>query len=274
MKTFEEAWNEHCSDRPHVLQLMRNALNKSHVEWSDFTTLGLTEIRNYMLTQVANNSAILYCALLKSVLNIYKDESIVPCKDVSKPLKVKKQPSQQIALTEHEMWLIDQYEPKTEAEREVKARFMCEYYSLARSSDISKFTDENIRDGRIVYVSQKTCIETSVPVHKSFQKYFAERGTKEYTRASYNEIIKRICRKCGITEKIKLFYRGKERIMEKWQLVGSHTARRSAITALALRGVPVNIIARLANHTNQQMTDRYICVDVTKLGHEAMSFFN
>ena len=171
-----------------------------------------------------------------------------------------------------EIALIEAYRPKTEKEKWVKAQFLCEYYCLARSSDIRQLTPENIQGDFITYVSQKTKVATTVPLHKNFIKYFKQRG-QTLDRASYNRIIKRICMKCGINEEVKLFYHGKVQIRKKYELVGSHTARRSGATELAKRDVPIATISRLMNHTNTLITSRYIFADTRNLGEEAMSFF-
>lgn len=114
---------------------------------------------------------------------------------------------------------------------------------------------------------------TTVPLHKNFIKYFKQRG-KTLDRSVYNRIIKRICMNCGIDEEIKLFYHGKMQIRKKYELIGSHTARRSGATELAKRDVPIATISKLMNHTNTIITSRYIFADTRNLGEAAMNFFN
>lgn len=62
-------------------------------------------------------------------------------------------------------------------------------------------------------------------------------------------------------------------VRKKYELVGSHTARRSGATELARRDVPIATISKLMNHTNTLITSRYIFADTRNLGEEAMSFF-
>ena len=141
------------------------------------------------------------------------------------------------------------------------------------SFSVYRRLSENIQGDFITYVSKKTMVATTVPLHKNFTKYFMQRG-RTLNRATFNRIIKRICMKCGIDEEIKLFYHGKVQVRKKYELIGSHTARRSGATELARRDVPIATISKLMNHTNTLITSRYIFANTRNLGEEAMSFFN
>lgn len=81
-------------------------------------------------------------------------------------------------------------------------------------------------------------------------------------------------RNCNPYEPETIYYHGKVQVRKKYELVGSHTARRSGATELARRNVPIATISKLMNHTNTNVTSRYIFADTRNLGEEAMSFFN
>lgn len=271
--SFEQEFTRRNPGRVQILRFMREAIGVAEVQWTDITTLNLSKTREYICSNVAGNSACTYLAVLKAFLANYIDENLYPCKNPYKELKAKRVPSEQVVLTADEISLIERYTPKSEKEKWVKAQFLCEYYCLARSSDIQQLTAENIQGDFITYVSQKTKVATTVPLHKNFIKYFNQRG-QTLQRASFNRIIKNICKHCGIDEEVKLFYHGKMQTRPKYELVGSHTARRSGATELARRDVPIATISKLMNHTNTLITSRYIFADTRNLGEEAMSFFN
>ena len=271
--SFEQEFERTNPGRIQILRFMREAIGVKEVGWQDLTTLNLSKVRDYITERYAGNTACTYLAILKAFLGRYKDEDIFPCKDHVKELKAKRVPSEQVVLNAEEIRRIENYEPKTDNERYVKAQFLCEYYCLARSSDIQQLTKENIQGDFLTYVSKKTMVATTVPLHKNFVKYFKQRG-KTLGRASYNRIIKRICQNVGIDEPVKLFYHGKVQKRPKYELVGSHTARRSGATELAKRDVPIATISKLMNHQNTLITSRYIFADTRNLGEAAMSFFN
>ena len=271
--SFEQEWVRYISDRIQILRFMREAIGVDEVEWQHLTTLNLAKVREFIAEKVAGNSAVTYLAIIKAFLSRYTDENIIPCKNPAKELKAKRVPSEQVVLNADEIALIENYKPKSEKEKWVKAQFLCEYYCLARSSDIQQLTPENIQGDFITYVSQKTKIATTVPLHKNFIKYFKQRG-KTLDRASFNRIIKRICKNCGIDDEVKLFYHGRMQMRKKYELIGSHTARRSGATELARRGVPISTISKMMSHTNEIITSRYIFANTRNPGEEAMGFFN
>ena len=273
MLSFEQEFVRRYPGRIQVLRLMREAIGVGKIQWKHITTLNLSRIRELICERMAGNSACTYLAILKAFLAAYVDENLFPCKNPHKELKAKRVPSEQVVLTADEITLIENYQPKSEKEKWVKAQFLCEYYCLARSSDIQQLTPDNIQGDFITYVSQKTKIATTVPLHKNFIKYFKQRG-KTLDRASFNRIIKRICKNCGIDDEVKLFYHGRMQLRKKYELIGSHTALRSGATELARRGVPISTISKLMSHTNEIITSRYIFANTRNPGEEAMSFFN
>lgn len=267
--SFEQEFVKQNPDRFLIIRYMRDAISVEEVQWSDISTLNISKVREHISESVEGNSACTYLAILKAFLVSFIDENLFPSKNQHKELKAKRVPSEQVVLTADDIALIERYKPKAEKEKWVKAQFLCEYYCLARSSDIQQLTAENIQGDFITYVSQKTIVATTVPMHKNFPKYF-----KTLDRASFNRIINRICKKCGIDEEVKLLYNGKTQVRKKYELVGSHTARRSGATELARRDVPIATISKLMNHTNTLIISRYIFADTRNLGEEAMSFFN
>ena len=271
--SFEQEWTRQNYDRIQILRFMREAIGVDEVEWQHLTTLNLAKVREFIAEKVAGNSAVTYLAIIKAFLSRYTDENIIPCKNPAKELKAKRVPSEQVVLNADEIALIENYKPKSKKEKWVKAQFLCEYYCLARSSDIQQLTPENIQGDFITYVSQKTKIATTVPLHKNFIKYFKQRG-KTLDRASFNRIIKRICKNCGIDDEVKLFYHGRMQMRKKYELIGSHTARRSGATELARRGVPISTISKMMSHTIEIITRRYIFANTRNPGEEAMGFFN
>ena len=273
--SFEQEFERTNPGRIQILRFMREAIGVREVMWENLTTLNLGRVREFITGKVAGNSAVTYLAIIKAFLSRYADEGIVPCKNPAKELKAKRVPSQNVYLTEEEIERIEKYSPKNDCERDVKAAFLIECYLGARQSDVVDITSNNIIDGRIVYVSKKTHVECSVPIHKNLMKYLRYKPKKCRDKAVYNRTIQRICRIVGITAEIQIFYHGKLQKKQKCDFVGSHTARRSFCSNLARRGVDIYTIAALAGHNqNITMTQRYIIPDVDTLSKEAMSFFN
>ena len=125
---FEQEFAQVNPKHEFLLRFFREELSVREVKWSDLTIRNLTKVRDKMLEECAANTVGTYCAIIKAFLAQYVDQNILPCgRDYKNALKVKKTPSEHITLTEEEMEKIEKYEPKSKTEREVKARFLCEY---------------------------------------------------------------------------------------------------------------------------------------------------
>lgn len=256
-----------------ALHHLSQFLKKDVPEWSDLTKPNISEYKEYLLLNVSRNSASTYLHQLAAVMSIYEDE--LPASNYRSVMQLRGEPSQHVALSEEEVERIHRYTPRSKVEADIKRSFMLECLCGARSCDIPSLTESNIRDGWLTYISQKTKTETSVPVHRYLLDYLAMPTSKEkYQRAVICKTIKRICKHCGINTLVKIFTKGQWVTKEKWALVGSHTARRSFATQLALRGVPVPTISKLMGHSNTKMTSRYICIDNKDIGDKALAFFS
>lgn len=272
--SFEQEFTRRNPRRVQILRFMREAIGVREVSYSDMTLTNLNLVREYMMERLAQNSVQVYCAIIRSFLNEVCEEVELPTLRYAKALKVKTIPSQHCCLTEDELIRLDEYQPKSETEQNVKILFMRGAFSGARSSDCRSMTLDNIHQGNLSYVSQKTKVAVEQPLHNRLAKYLEVQPTREVARAVVNRTIQRICRNLGFTEEIALFCNGRMQTKPKYQWITMHSSRRSYVTALAVRGVPVEVIAKLAGHTDSKTTSKhYVCVDIKNLGNDALSFF-
>lgn len=275
VQSFEKEFTESNPHYAFLVEYMRKALEKEEVQWSDLTTLAMRRISECIGDSVSGNSAHTYLAVFKAFLAHYADEGIIPCKNPHKELKAKKLPSQHIALSEDEVARLDAYQPWSQTERDTLILFMRGCLTGARCSDAERMTMDNIVGGSLVYVSQKTKTEVSQPVHRLLPKYLEMQPAKKHLQASLNRTIQRICKNIGMTDEVRLFVKGMMHTGPRWQFVTMHTSRRTFCSNLALRGVPVEVIAKLAGHSNSILTSStYIVVDTKRLNDDAMAFYN
>lgn len=254
---------------------MREAMEVPEVSYSDCTLTNLERVRSLMLSRLAQNSAQVYCAIIKSFLNAVSEEVELPTLRFAKALRVKTVPSQHCCLTEEELIKFDEYRPRNQNELDAKILFMRGAFSGARASDCRAMSADNLHDGTLSYVSIKTKIAVEQPIHKRLVKYLQMQPSRDRDTKSVNRTIQSICRRLGLTEEVTLFINGKSQTKPKWKFITMHASRRSYVTSLAVRGVPIEIVSKLAGHSNSQVTSKhYCCVDTKKLGTEAMSFFN
>lgn len=278
--SFEQEWTRQKSGRIQIIRFIREAIGVKETQWSDLTKVNLIKVADYIKARVTSNSAKVYFAEICAFLKRYDEEGIIPCKHPEEVLKARKEPQQSVYLTEEEIWKIEDYYDRLwrkyghQAEKDVLTLFLLETWTGARISDCRKFTADNIRDGKLSYTSQKTSVLTEVPEHRRLRELISRIPSEPYSSTTVNRTLKRVARKCGITEKVTLFTRGKQVTCEKCDLISSHSGRKSFVTNLARRGVDLYTISAFAGHRSTMQTDRYVVRDTVNTPEEALSFFN
>lgn len=277
MKTLRQAVLERGGKNANaILNYMAAAGVKT---WDDCTDLKLSDFVLTMQNEsgLAESSIYYYAHQLQAVLGKYKNEGVIPAKDLNAALACKKDRSQKVFLNEDELKMLESYQAKKPAERYCQLGFLIASRTGQRISDIRKTTAENIvkvgEHLRFVYVSKKTHIEVNAPISEKVAEWIREFvAMEEIPERTYIFKCKQLCRKVGINEKYKLYKAGKEQTKEKWEFVGTHTARVSFCTNLYLRGVRLESIAKLAGHTSTAMTERYIATNNAVLNESGMDY--
>lgn len=278
MKTisFKQAFLRKYPKYKRVLLYMNESLGQEF-GWKDFSKLNIVDFIDYISDKVAQSSQKTYCAMIKSVLNMYCEEVDIPCRNYADMLTVRNVKSSNTWLTEEELLRLISYTPESEIERYVRNLFVIGAYTGCRHSDFMKLDKTNVVNGNLVYVSQKTNIQACIPLKPIVLNYlpnFAGEKFKNCSDVTFNRTIRDICRKCGITEHIKLFQAGKEEVGEKWEFVSSHTARRSFATNLYLLGLDIFTISKMMGHSSVDITSRYIVCQMKELPEKVMKYFS
>ena len=245
-------------------------------EWGDITRSSLYEFHDEVTDNLAPSTARTVCAYAKSLLNRYCDEVELP-RDWAKILTVKSSKPMKTYLTEEELRRIAKTNVHTEKQMLVKNLFLICAYTGLRVGDAMNLTIENVVDGNLHYVAQKTKKAGAIPLKSGLDeriKWVSEHRGLSITRKSYNEAVRKICKDAGINEDVVVLKGGKEKKGPKWQFISSHTPRISTATCLSKRGVPVGDIMKLLQHSGTAMTERYIVRDRVELSPRAMAFFN
>ena len=138
-----------------------------------------------------------------------------------------------------------------------------------RFSDFSRIKPEHINNGMIQITQKKVMERVTVPIHPIvadiFKKY--PKGLpKCISNQHFNEYLKEICEPVPSLQKVfeKKITRENEVVIEKfkkWQLVQSHTCRRSFATNEYRRGTPVITIMAITGHKSEKTFLNYIKMD-------------
>lgn len=244
--------------------------------WEDMTDETLRDFVDDTMDAVAASSARTICAQLKAVLNENKRK--IPSEEFVRILSIKGEASQAVYLTREEMQRIIAYKPKTRLERYVRRNFLIEFMTGARRCDAERLTITHCdpETGTLSYVPKKTPgIVVTVPVDERLRlrDLLSDEIKRHVTTGSFNGVLRHICKQCQINDECTIRRSGKVVTAPKWQLVSSHTARRSFATNLYLAGISLEDVALLMGHgKNVETTKRYICAD-RKLSSNVMAYF-
>ena len=174
-----------------------------------------------------------------------------------------------IALNEREMQMLWDAD-LTPGERRVADLAWLGYLTASRYSDYSRLTSDNIHGDTIRFVQRKTDSEVLIPCSPKI-KTILERNkgrAPKMVDVVFNREIKEVCRKVGIdsviqvprsTRKIKGW--ADDKVVYKWELVSSHSFRRSGASALYRSGVPARVVRYLTGHTTDKQLFKYIKID-------------
>lgn len=173
-----------------------------------------------------------------------------------------------VALSEDELKRIHDYDfsDKPRLER-VRDLFLAGCWTGLRFSDVTRIRKENISDGFIDITQSKTYGRVVIPLHPVFREIWTKYGGElpsNISNQKFNVYIKEVCREVGINERVlKSITRGGKLVTtsyEKWQLVTSHTARRSFATNLYRSGFPAISIMQITGHKTEAAFLKYIKV--------------
>ena len=148
----------------------------------------------------------------------------------------------------------------------VRDMFVCNCLTGFRYSDFSELTASNISGNIIVRKTRKTGVHVEVPIHRIVReiinKYEGDFPPYEKSMQNYNKIVKNVCKQAKINEKIFIEHTKGHNVVrksfKKYELVSSHTARRSFATNAYLAGIPTARIMLITGHTTEQSFFKYV----------------
>ncbi len=157
----------------------------------------------------------------------------------------------------------------------VRDLFLIASYTGLRFSDFAKLKTENIQmvgDSQVFNIlTTKTKDRLIIPIHPVvaavLRKYNYDLP-EAISNQRMNDSLKEVCKLAGLVNHFtKRRYRGgkvMEEVFQKWELVSSHTGRRSFATNAYKAGVPMLSIMRITGHKKPETFLKYIKFDNTE----------
>jgi site-specific recombinase XerD len=195
-----------------------------------------------------------------------------------------------IYLSESEIQcLIDLDLSETPGYERTRDLFVIGCYTGLRFGDYSQLNNvQAINNERISIRTQKTkklvVIPILNPIKHIFDKFFNAKSKtyvfpKQISNQKFNKQLKIIASKIGVLNQNFEYssrINGKEVVetYKKWQMVCTHTARRSFATNMYLRGIKPLLIMKITGHLTEKEFYKYIKIDPDDNADEFLDEFN
>ncbi len=232
----------------------------------------------------SNNTFGTTVKVLKGILNEATDKEInTNTKFQKKRFKTIKDDTDSIYLTEKELNGLYRFDfsDKPRLER-VRDLFIVGCYTGLRFSDFSNIKPENIKGDFISIKTGKTGQDVVIPIHPMVQDVMKKyKGLYDNTLppALHNQVMNRYLKEVGelaglnelcIIEKTKA---GKKYsvTMKKYELIVTHTARRSFATNAYLAEIPTLAIMKITGHKSEKSFLKYIKVSQEENAQKLLS---
>ena len=207
--------------------------------------------------------------LLKGFVNYQVAKGVIPAVDLTH-FKVVEEETDAIYLSEAELAAIYRLNLSDDEELEaIRDVFIVGCFTGLRYSDLSTLSPEHIDviGGNINLKQRKVHKAVVIPmidyVPEILKKY--DYDLPKIPSYTFNERVKELGRRAKLRQKIEVVrkkgtLRMKE-VREKWEMISSHTCRRSFCTNMYLSGFPAEELMRISGHKSPAAFMRYIKVD-------------
>lgn len=182
------------------------------------------------------------------------------------------------------------YEKRSTLERATLERvrdvfcFCC--FTSLRYSDMANLKRSNVFDDHITITTIKTADTLKIELNKYakaiLNKYADmnfpfDKALPVISNQRMNEYLKEMSEICGLNDPITVtYYKGNKRIDEvypKWQMIGTHTGRRTFICNALMLGIAPQIVMKWTGHSDYKAMKPYIDIADTAKA-EAMKLFD
>lgn len=149
----------------------------------------------------------------------------------------------------------------------VRDIFSTGYYTALRYIDLKSLTENNLTheyEREVIKIrAEKTEEFVTIPLKPVIKDILAKHQGKLpiISEQKFRTYVKELCKKAGLTDKVSRVRKGKQEVVEKWELVGAHTMRRSFATNAILNGISPEYVRKLTGHASLKQLYEYVCID-------------
>lgn len=228
--------------------------------------------------QVCNATASNYIQKVTGFLNYVCDKCGIDIEFNKVSLKEVKEDTKSY-LTPDELKKVYGFSSHNKKMQLVRDLFIFCCFTGLRYSDMQKLSKSEVSDVDIYTTCGKTGKKVRIELNKYsreiLDKYASNKGPKVFPKISliyYNTTLRNILIRLSIdTPTIKEYYQGEKLITEevpKYEIIASHSARRTFVVQSLLKGVPPMVVIRWTGHKDLQSLAPYIAIADTQRKNE------
>lgn len=190
-----------------------------------------------------------------------------PINNTFREVKVPEEEASAVYFDTMEIARLYYYKGLTRFQQEIRDLFIVGCYTGLRYSDYSKLNESHFinHSTQIRIKTKKTGAVVQLPVQKFITEIMEKYGgqmPRAHCIQHFDRYIKLICHKVGFTDPV-LYERtvGTQvvrKVLQKWEVISSHTARRSFATNAFLAGIQPFRIMLITGHRSEKSFFRYI----------------
>ena len=271
MRPFEQFLKDHKIELKSFDQISRSVIMeyRTYLQKEYINPKGQKNKVSHINTLVSELKTLLKCYAVPDYISSSVVDDIF--NKITIPTKVDKRDNE-IALRDDEIYKLYNYKAKTEQDERIKDMFIVNCLTGQRISDIGKiepYTDPDSGAKRIMLYQKKTGAKVKFEI--VFQlaydilinKYKGELPLKKSADTLIANNMPRIAREAGIqgTELVSEQRGGETQPtvheVERWELIKTHTERRTFITLLKLRDWDDIKVKKFSGHKDSAMIDHY-----------------
>ena len=238
---------------------------------TDISQKLVNDFTNYLeiTKNLSFNACAKYLTVFKLLISYAQEKGVI---DVNKLMAIKfhirRGESENIYLNEKQIETFSKVTNlPTKVYETVRDLFVIQCWSGLRYSDVSRLRLENINNGFIEITQQKVNAKVVIPVHKLVRQIL-EKYPNGLPKCPPNQVFNRYLKEIGKqvpeldVEFEKKILRSKKNgdpeVFKKYQLLQTHSGRRSYCTNMYLMGFPILSIMAISGHKTQENFKKYI----------------
>jgi hypothetical protein len=246
---------------------------KREPTFADFNHAFFSGFSNYLFAkEYGNNYVHKLTSTLKTILREADRREVAPDLKIRDGwLVATREEPPAIYLTEEELTLLFNFDFSDNPRLcRVRDLFLIGCYSGLRFSDFTELKPGNFKktaDGKeyIEMMTQKTGAKVTIPAKSELRAILARNGhqlPKAISNQNFNDYLKEVGQLAGINEPTMMtrFRNGKriDQTFPKYELMTTHTARRSFATNAYKANVPVKYIMTVTGHKTEREFYKYV----------------